>query len=65
MKVLMLNGSPKSDGNTYNALKEVGIQLEKEGIDYRIHGADEFILVSGMEESVLIYMEAIKNMLAI
>ena len=37
----------------------------KEGIDYRIHGADEFILVSGMEEAVLIYMEAIKNMLAI
>ncbi len=36
MKVLMLNGSPKSDGNTYNALKEVGIQLEKEGIDYEI-----------------------------
>ena len=38
---------------------------EKEGIDYRIHGADEFILVSGMEEAVLIYMEAIKNLLAI
>ena len=36
MKVLMLNGSPKSDGNTYNALKEVGIQIEKEGIDYEI-----------------------------
>ena len=29
------------------------------------HGADEFILVSGMEEAVLIYMEAIKNLLAI
>ena len=38
---------------------------EKEGIDYRIHGADEFILVSGMEEAVLIYMEAIRNLLAI
>ena len=38
---------------------------EKEGIDYRIHGADEFILVSGMEEAVLIYMEAVKNLLAI
>ncbi len=32
------------------------------GIDYRIHGADEYILVSGMEEAVLIYMEAIKNL---
>ena len=34
-------------------------------MDYRIHGADEFILVSEMEETVLIYMEAIKNLLAI
>ena len=38
---------------------------EKMGVDYRIHGADEYILVSEMEESVLIYMEAIKNLLAI
>ena len=38
---------------------------EMPGIDYRIHGADEFILVSGMEEAVLVYMEAIKNLLAI
>ena len=38
---------------------------EMPGIDYRIHSADEYILVSGMEESVLIYMEAIKNLLAI
>ena len=35
------------------------------GIDYRIHCADEFMLVSGMEESVLVYMEAIKNLLEI
>lgn len=35
---------------------------EKPGIDYRIHSADEFILVSGMEEAVLVYMEAIKNL---
>ena len=42
-----------------------GFGPEKEGIDYRIHGADEFILVSGMEEAVLIYMEAIRNLLAI
>ena len=38
---------------------------EKLGIDYRIHSADEYILVSGMEEAVQIYMEAIKNLLAI
>lgn len=36
MKVLMLNGSAKPNGNTYTALSEVGKQLEKEGIDYEI-----------------------------
>ena len=36
MKVLMLNGSPKANGNTAFALKEVGEQLKKEGIDYEI-----------------------------
>ena len=36
MKVLMLNGSPKENGNTYAALTEVGKQLEKEGIGYEI-----------------------------
>ena len=36
MKVLMLNGSPKQNGNTNRALEEVGKQLEKEGIDYEI-----------------------------
>lgn len=36
MKVLMLNGSPKPNGNTFTALSEVGRQLEKEGIAYEI-----------------------------
>lgn len=36
MKVLMLNGSAKPNGNTYYALEEVGKQLEKEGISYEI-----------------------------
>ena len=36
MKVLMLNGSAKPNGNTYTALLEVGKQLEKEGISYEI-----------------------------
>lgn len=36
MKVLMLNGSPKENGNTGTALKEIGKQLEKEGIEYEI-----------------------------
>lgn len=42
MKVLMLNGSAKSQGNTYRALYEVGEQLKKEGVDYEIFqiGAD-------------------------
>lgn len=36
MKVLMLNGSSKPNGNTYIALLETGKQLEKEGIEYEI-----------------------------
>ena len=36
MKVLMLNGSPKADGNTNAALLEVGRTLENEGISYEI-----------------------------
>lgn len=36
MKVLMLNGSSKPNGNTYIALQEIGRQLEKEGIGYEI-----------------------------
>ena len=54
-------------GGTYaKSLKNIiAFGPEKPGIDYRIHSADEFILVSGMEEAVLIYMEAIRNLLAI
>ena len=36
MKVLMLNGSPKANGNTYTALLEIGKQLNKEKIEYEI-----------------------------
>ncbi len=36
MKVLMLNGSSKKNGNTNRALLEIGTQLEKEGIEYEI-----------------------------
>ena len=36
MKVLMLNGSAKTNGNTMIALTEVGEQLKREGIDYEI-----------------------------
>ena len=54
-------------GGTYaKSLKNIiAFGPEKLGIDYRIHGADEYILVSGMEEAVLIYIEAIKNLLEI
>ena len=54
-------------GGTYaKSLKNIiAFGPEMPGIAYRIHSADEYILVSGMEESVLIYMEAIKNLLAI
>ncbi len=42
LKVLMLNGSAKQNGNTNRALTEVGMQLEKEEISYEIFqlGAD-------------------------
>ena len=36
MKVLMLNGSSKANGNTYHTLEEAGRQLKAEGIDYEI-----------------------------
>ena len=36
MKVLLLNGSPKANGNTNAALLEVGRTLENEGISYEI-----------------------------
>lgn len=36
MKVLMLNGSSKSNGNTFAALTEIGKQLNEEGIEYEI-----------------------------
>ncbi len=36
MKVLMLNGSAKPNGNTYAALSEIGKQLEQEGISHEI-----------------------------
>ena len=34
MKVLLLNGSSRQNGNTYTALLEIGKTLEQEGIDY-------------------------------
>ncbi len=36
MKVLALNGSPNKNGNTYEAIKAVAIELEKENIDVEI-----------------------------
>lgn len=36
MKVLMLNGSARPQGNTYLSLLEVGKELEKLGIEYEI-----------------------------
>ena len=36
MKVLMLNGSHKPNGNTFSALTEIGRQLDEEGIEYEI-----------------------------
>lgn len=54
-------------GGTYaKTLKNIiAFGPEKLGTDYRIHGADEFILLSEMEEAVEIYKNAIQNLLEI
>lgn len=36
MKVLLINGSPKSKGNTYLALSEIASSLKSEGVDSQI-----------------------------
>jgi multimeric flavodoxin WrbA len=36
MKVIAINGSPKKEGNTYHALKMVGEEILKAGIDFEI-----------------------------
>ena len=36
MKVLLINGSPRDNGNTYMALSEVARILQNEGIDTEI-----------------------------
>ena len=36
LKVLMVNGSPRPDGNTFYALKEIEKQLQKHGVDSEI-----------------------------
>lgn len=38
MKVLLINGSPKSKGNTYLALSEIAAALKNEGVDSQIIG---------------------------
>lgn len=36
MKVVDFNRSPHKDGNTYEALKTVSVELENQGIEVRI-----------------------------
>lgn len=36
MKVILVNGGPHREGNTFTALKEIAVQLEKEGIESEI-----------------------------
>lgn len=36
MKVVAFNGSPKKNGNTYEAIKAVAEELKKENIDVEI-----------------------------
>lgn len=48
MKVLLVNGSPKANGNTARALAEVAEQLNVEGIDTEMFqlGAKLFAIAS-------------------
>lgn len=44
MKVIAFNGSPKKNGNTYQAIRMVADELEKEGIEIEIvHVGDKLI----------------------
>ncbi|MEG6584245.1 flavodoxin family protein [Dendrosporobacter sp. 1207_IL3150] len=36
MKVIAFNGSPRKEGNTYHALKTIGDELEKSGIEFEV-----------------------------
>lgn len=36
MKVLLLNGSPRKQGNTFTALSEIAAQLDKQGVESEI-----------------------------
>ena len=36
MKVLLINGSPRKEGNTFLALSEVATALEQNGVETRI-----------------------------
>ena len=36
MKVIAINGSPRSEGNTFHALAGVGRQLQENGINFEI-----------------------------
>ena len=47
MKVLMLNGSAKKEGNTYQSLLEVGKELERQGIESSVHRSIMHIQVDG------------------
>ena len=38
MKVLLINGSPRENGNTFTALSEVAKTLNSEGVDTEIIG---------------------------
>ena len=38
MKVLLINGSPRKNGNTYLALREAALELEKNGVETEIVG---------------------------
>jgi len=46
MKVLLINGSPRDNGNTFTALSEVAKTLNDEGIDTEIINIGKMAVLS-------------------
>jgi len=38
MKVIAINGSPRKEGNTFQALSMAGEEIKKAGIDFEVIG---------------------------
>lgn len=54
MRVILINGSPRENGCTYTALREVASSFEKNGIEYEILQASlDKSIINGIAEKVI------------